>query len=395
MSMKEELKAKKAALAALKDHIEANDAEAIAEGEKLRAEIEQKDAEIKQAEKKAALLGMIGAPEEKEGGTMGEVKQARTLGEHFVNYLKEHQANDRKIAVFAPEFEKAYNDVQKTPTATGVDAYATTFDRNVVTGKRERIVIRDLFGAETIEGSTLVFLVEGDIEGEPAVTAEGAKKAQVHFKDPTKVTVSLKKVTEIIKESDEYKNDYKFLESAINGRLLYYLALKEQDTLVYDLLHTSGIQSDSTHWTDATKASELADLILGAAMDIQDETGFDAEAFAIHPKDWQTLLIGKDKDDRYYGGGYFGTQDARTVWGLVPCVTTAVNQGEIIVGAWKTCASVVQNGGVSVDMTNSDVDDFQKNLMTIRAEERLALAVRRPKGFKVITKGAGGATGAT
>ena len=114
---------------------------------------------------------------------------------------------------------------------------------------------------------------------------------------------------------------------------------------------------------------------------------------ACQPTPESPIVVGKDNEDRYYGGGYFGSQDARTVWGLVPCVTTAVNQGEIVVGAWKTCASVVQNGGVSVDMTNSDVDDFQKNLMTIRAEERFALAVRRPKGFKVITKGAGGATG--
>ena len=64
----------------------------------------------------------------------------------------------------------------------------------------------------------------------------------------------------------------------------------------------------------------------------------------------------------------------------------AVSAGTIVVGAFKTCGSVVTNGGVRVESTNSDQDDFIKNLMTIRAEERLALAVRRPLGFKKLVK---------
>ena len=60
MTLKEELQATKDALAELKERIEANDAEAIAEGEKLQSEIETKSAEIEQAEKKAALLNVIG-----------------------------------------------------------------------------------------------------------------------------------------------------------------------------------------------------------------------------------------------------------------------------------------------------------------------------------------------
>lgn len=394
MTLKEQLQEKKDALAALKDRIEANDADAIAEGEKLRKEIEEKTAEIEQAEKKAALLGMIGE-KGKDGDPMSENKKAQSLGEAFVEHLKANPVG-AKFSVVAPEYVKTYSDVQKTPTTSGVSAYATTFDRNVVEAARTPLVIRDLFGAEQISGSTLVYLVEGAIEGAPAVTNEGAAKPQVHFADPTPKTVSLSKVASHIKESDEYINDYAFLASAINGRLLYQLGLVEQNKLVYDLTHTSGIQSDTTHWTALSSATDIADLILQASMDVQEQSGFAADGIVLNPADWYTLRVAKASGTgEYFGGGFFGAQNIPNLWGVPVCVTAAVSAGTVIVGAFKTCASVVTNGGVRVESTNSDQDDFIKNLMTIRAEERLALAVRRPVGFKLLSKGAGGATGAT
>ena len=370
---------------------------AVEKGEKTADDLQQatdavKDlqAKIKAAEAADKILNDIGTPEEKEGE---KPKQAKNLGENFVNFVKANQIG-KKFNVVAPEF-KTYSDVQKTPTTSGVSAYATTYDRNVVTAPRVGLVIRDLFAAETISGSTLVYLVEGAIEGAPAATNEGAKKPQVHFADPTPKTVSLAKIACFIKESDEYIHDYAFLASAINGRLLYHLQLVEQNKLVYDLSQTSGIQSDSTHWTAVSSATAIADLILQAAMDVQEQSGFAADAIVINPADWYTLRVAKDGQSRYYGEGFFGSQNIPNLWGIPVCVTTAVSAGTIIVGAFKTCGSVVQSGGIGLDATNTDQDDFVKNLMTIRCEERLALAVRRPKGFKIITKGAGGATGST
>ena len=381
MTLREELQSKKDALFALKERIEANDAEAITEGEQLKADIEAKTAELQQAEKKAALLRVIGTAD-KEDTTMSEAK-ARNLGENFVNFVKDSD-HGKKFDLSAPAYTKAATDTQTSP-AGAVD-FATTFDRNVVTAPRTPLVIRDLFGAETISGSTLVYLVEGAIQGAPAVTAEGAEKPQIHFADPTPKTVSLAKIACHIKESDEYIDDYPFLASAINGRLLYELGLVEQNKLVTDLLGTSGIQTGS-YAANAT-AADIADAILQAAMDVQNGSGFDADAIVINPADWYTLRVARDGEQRYYGGGFFGAQNVPNLWGITVCVSTAVSAGTIIVGAFKTCGSVVSKDGVSVEATNTNEDDFVKNLMTIRAEERLALAVRRPAGFKKLTKSA-------
>ena len=377
MTLKETLESKKAELVALKPQIEADDAAAIAEGEKLAAEIETMTAEVAQAEKKASLLTVIGTKE--ENNDMNEMKKAANLGEHFVNTLKA-AAPGKRFDVSAPAF-KAATDPQTSP-AGAVD-YATTFDTNVVTAARTPLVVRDLFAAEQISGSTLVYLVEGALQGAPAVTAEGAEKPQIHFADPEPKTVSLAKVACHIKESDEYINDYPFLASAINGRLLYQLGLVEQNKLVTDLLATTGIQT-GTYAATGT-ATDIADAILQAAMDVQSGSGFAADGILINPADWYILRTGK-YNGQYYGGGYFGAQDIPNIWGIPVCVSTAVTSGTVVVGAFKTCGSVVANGGVAVEAVNTNEDDFVKNLMTIRAEERLALAVRRPAGFKKLTK---------
>ena len=379
MTLREELKTKKDALFALKERIEADDAEAIAEGERLKADIETKTAELKQAEKKASLLGAIGTADEEDTAMSDNIK-ARNLGENFVNFIK-NSDHGKKFDLSAPAFSKAATDTQTSP-AGAVD-FATTFDKNVVTAPRTPLVIRDLFGAETISGSTLVYLVEGAVQGAPAVTAEGAEKPQIHFADPTPKTVSLAKIACHIKESDEYIDDFPFLASAINGRLLYELGLVEQNKLVTDLLGTSGIQTGTI--PSGATAAAIADAILKAAMDVQDGSGFAADAIVLNPADWYTLRVARDGEQRYYGGGFFGAQNVPNLWGITVCVSTAVAQGTIIVGAFKTCGSVVSKNGVSVEATNTNEDDFVKNLMTIRAEERLALAVRRPAGFKKLT----------
>ena len=334
------------------------------------------------------MLAGLGAPEQKAPDQ--DDAPARTVGENFVKAVKA-AAPGKRFQVIAPEF-KTYSDIQKTPTTSGVSAFATTYDRNVVEAARTPIVIRDLFGAETISGSTLVYLTEGAIEGAPAATNEGAKKPQVHFADPTPHTVSLSKIAAFIKESDEYINDYAFLASAINGRLLYHHQLVVQNTLVSALKGTSGIGDNDDTWTASSTATELADLILKEAMDLQNASGFPADAIVLNPATWYSLRVAKDGEYRYYGGGFFGAQNVPNLWGIPVCVTTAVDADEIIVGAFKACASVVTNGGVSIEAVNTDQDDFVKNLMTIRCEERLALAVRRPAGFTLIEKAAGGAS---
>jgi HK97 family phage major capsid protein len=116
----------------------------------------------------------------------------------------------------------------------------------------------------------------------------------------------------------------------------------------------------------------------------------------VNPTDWEAIRLAKDTANQYYGGGpfqgpYSGTGrnfDASnqistatdSLWNKLVYVTGALGAGTAIVGS-SSSAQVFRRGGISVEATNSHNDYFQRNLVAIRAEERLALAVYRPNGF--------------
>jgi len=315
--------------------------------------------------------------------------QARSLGEHFVNFVQ-REGHGKSFHLVAPAFSRAYNDVQGTPSKLNVPEATqaiTTYDKNIVEAVRESMGVLNLIGREVIEGNTLVYFIEGAMEGTIADSiAEGAAKSRVHFADPTAVTVTLEKIAAYIKESDEYISDYGYLASAINGRLLYELNLKRQAKVIANLLATSGIQTIGATTAITRKATDIADEIANAIADVVTYSGRTANAIVMTPELWKLLRIGKDGQDRYYGGGYFAALHGENIWNLPIVLSNQLTADHIVVGAFDTCASLVSKAeGVTVEAVNTDSDDFIKNLMTVRAECREKLAVRRPAGFVDIT----------
>ena len=380
MTMNEELQAKKAALFELKARIEADDAEAIAQGEQLQAEIEAKTAEIAQAEKKTALLNVIGKPE-KEDSTMEE-KGIKGMN---LEYLKSNRgAVSTNI--------KAYNDLEAISTNK-----IYTYDTNPVS-IQPALNVRDLFSAEAISGNALTYYVLGSLEGEIDGVAEGAEKNRIHIPYTPK-TAALAKIAAYLKESDELLSDAAFLETAIRGRGVYEFNKAVEAYLVDELMDTSGVQTGEN--------SISFDNILKAKQDVFADTGYAPDTLLINPADLADLLVLKDGSagtvGQYllggpaygpYGNG--GYNNNPRIWGLNVVESAGVPEGACVVGAFKAGASVVTKAGegLRVEVSNSDQDDFIKNIITVRIEERLVLAVRVPAAFEIVGT-ASGATGDT
>lgn len=378
MNLKEQRAEKMTALVELKDAIEANDPDAIAKGEEIRAAIEAIDASIEQAEKAQELLETIGTettePEE-EAPAMGN---AKTIGQFAAKSLDLAGLKSGVIARTGSAWGKAATDPTTAPTVTITDT-------NVVDVRPQQLRIRDLFATEAINGNSLSYFVMGAMEGTMGTVAENGKKPQVHF-PYTQTPATLQKVAAWWYETDELLEDADFLASAIDGRGEYMFDKAVESYLATTLLAVSGIQTIST--------GVNLDNILTAKNNVLAQTGYAADGVVLNPTDLTTLMLTKDDNLQYlFGGPAFGPygngnySNVVTMWGMPVVASDAVAAGTAIVGAFGVGASVVTkaNGGQRVEVFREDGENVQYNRVTVRIEERLALATRIPAAFVKIT----------
>lgn len=142
---------------------------------------------------------------------------------------------------------------------------------------------------------------------------------------------------------------------------------------------------------------QIAEGILNAITDIRVTHFFEPDAVVMNPLDFLTIRLSVDQNGQYLGGSFFGrnygypdnepTPSANNIfelWGKKVVTTPAMPQGYILVGDFAGWNRVLRRGGLRVDMTNTNGTDFEQNLWTVRAEERIGLMVERPELFELI-----------
>ena len=382
MTLKEKLEKSKKNLAEVKAAVEAG--EKTAEDlQNAITEVKNLQAQIKAAEEAEELISRFEAQRTAPPSNEDKATPYKTVGEQVAAKVKSFGGNIKE-----QDYHVVVSGIKAAATMStpsSISPALTDVDTRIVEGYRRPLLIADLFGAENISGNALTYFVESaSVEGGPAHTTEGNEKPMMSFGDPTAVTVALKKIASYMKETDELVADAPWLASAINGRGLYQHELAVENFLVTALSGTSGIGTASLLTPDG---------IFKAMTTVQNNSGFAADAIVINPIDYQNIRLRKDNNGQYYGGGFFsgqygngGIAEQPPIWGLRTVVTAAVAVGTCYVGAFKLGGSIIRkNAGVAVDIAYQNEDDFIKNLVCVRIEERLNLAVRRPACFVKIT----------
>ena len=357
----------------------------MAHGEKITSDLkEQADnalttmngfkARVDELEQKLARRG-----EEHEG------QQHKTFGEQFVE-----SPSFKGLADSSSQRGRADLQFKATITLANTDAAGSAGDLvqttrlpGMIMQPERRLTVRDLITPGRMDGNVLEYVQETGFTNRAAPVAEGALKPTSDVQFELKNT-SARVIAHWVKASRQILSDAPMLASYIDGKLRYGLAYAEEQQLLngdgtgQNLL---GIIPQATAYSapltvaGATTIDTLRLAMLQAVL-----AEFPATGHVLNPIDWTGIELTKDGDGRYIIGQPQGVASP-TMWGLPVVTTQAITSGKFLTGAFKLGAQLFDRWQARVEVATENEDDFVKNLVTILAEERLALAVYRPEAF--------------
>jgi HK97 family phage major capsid protein len=358
----------------------------------------------KQAERLAVLdrenqkavddLGRIVRPVPFGGGspgddaTPGSTTTTKSLGERFVAseaYKTWRPGGGQQQAFF--EVPEQLGFAAKTTFTTAVSTL-TEYDRQpgMVMIGQQSLTIADLISQGETTMNTIRYVREDTYTNAATTVAEGATKPEAAF-DTSEVDAPVRKIAVTGKVTDEMFGDFPVIRDYVNNRLQFMVAQQEEAQILLGNgtpPNIQGIETTSGIQTQAAGTDPLPDAVFKAITKIASVGFFQADGVVFNPFDWQNVKLLKTADGIYIWG-HPADPGPNRLWGLPVVATVAQTQHVAFVGAFKLGAQVFRRQGITLETTNSNVDDFVKNLITIRAEERLALAVYRPLAFCTVT----------
>jgi HK97 family phage major capsid protein len=395
MNIVEQLAAEKKAALAITD----KGMENITEDEQneLKAHYE----EAKKLSERISLFKSVNEDLDKLGAQPKQApSKAKSLGEHYVQELQAKGLTvlETKTRPFQTSEFKAASDTHVVGGEAGAyGPVVTDIDQQGVWGYEYALSVASLFSSGSISGNSIKYPVYGALEGGAKNVKEGAQKPQLHLPDPTWIVDSLSEVAAYWKISDDMAEDYPYIVSEIQQHATYNLQLQEE----LQLLSGNGANADLKGVLNrgvqsiAKGADSDPDRIFHATTLINTKTGFPADAVVINPVDYEALRLLKDGNQQYYGGGFFAGQYGQggvmpnpALWGLRTVVTPSIAAGTVLVGAFKPGGMVFRKGGLRVESTNSNENDFTNDKITFRVKERLGLQVKYPQAFVSVALGA-------
>lgn len=247
--------------------------------------------------------------------------------------------------------------------------------------------IRGLLMNSPMTDATYSYVVITDKEGSVGIQTEGSSKSKVdhnvEFKTASPIVLA---VAEDL--SNQILQDVPRLQSYIVNRMVEMLLVKEDDEILNGAGGSNrfnGIITQATAYTPTgsanTSSADRFSYLLNAISKLA-QLDYMPNGILINPYAYYEMLQVKTSTKEYtmpYAGVTF-LNDTLRIAGVPVYQSTAVSANAFVVGDWSQ-AEYLTRQGLTVDFSTENNANFEKNLLTIRVEERVGLAVRKPGAF--------------
>lgn len=263
------------------------------------------------------------------------------------------------------------------------------YQDSLVSLERQRLTVRDLLTVIPVSEGSIEYAKQNLRTNNAGPVAESAAKPYSDY-GWTTATAAIRVIAHLAKITRQAADDAPRLMAEIDSEMRYGLDIVEEAQIlngngtgqnlngIIPQATVFALPAGATMPANATQLDVLRLAVLQNALAIAP-----ADGIVLNPVDWAMIELLKDANNAYLFANIQGTVESR-VWGKRVVETPAQLVGDFLVGAFKYGANLYDRMTTEVLLSSENADDFEKNLMTMRAEKRIGLGVRRPYAF---TKG--------
>jgi HK97 family phage major capsid protein len=260
--------------------------------------------------------------------------------------------------------------------------------------------VRDLFPAESTTANLLYGIRETGFTNNAATVAE--RRAADGTSPPTggptdvyglkprsnltitPVTYPLCTIAHIMYAHRNTLNDEPRLRGLIDRDMIDGIKMVEDYQILWGdgvgenltgIMNTPGIQTYTGDSADP-RTAQLRRAMTRAILAYFVPTGI-----VMHPLDWEDLELERDSTGAYRLAVNIAAGGEQRVWRMRIIDTPAMIEGRYLMGAFGSGAKLYDREQVNIQVSTENRDMFERNAVTLRAEERVGLVVDRPESF--------------
>jgi HK97 family phage major capsid protein len=320
-----------------------------------------------------------------------------TLAKNFDNALIEAIKSDAGFKAFQARQSKSFSmnltghsmftkagDMVTGNSFTG-EVTAPTRVPGIINDPDRAQHVRDFIAQATTDSDRVYYVRESAFEDNTATRGEASTKPQSDF-ELTQEEAPVRKIATYVRMSTEMLNDTPGLVSYLTTRLPKKLRLEEDDQILYGngtAPNLEGITAVASAYVDTLADADVNrfDVLVKAISQARADE-YVANAIMLNPADWYSMLLTKDGEGAYVfpESARFGGVAPR-IAGVPIIANTAIASGDFLVGDFASGVQLFDRLQANVRFFEQDQDNAIKNMITVVAEERLALAIYRPTAF--------------